>query len=230
MPPAPTAPTALERLRALPRSAPKQARHALLAQGVRERRGGRLLSPCWTTLQARYRFRCADAHEFKAMAANVVHRGSWCPRCAGNARLSLDTYEALAHERGGELLPGQQVVNRHTRLRFRCARGHEFELALQNLGSREDGWCARCALLDWRKAEHAALDALATAAGYRLVSRTITRRAEALRFECPAGHSWRCRSWAFRAGARCAVCFADASIPPAGTTRRRGRNGPNRFV
>ena len=215
-------PDASERLRALSRSACKTTRHALLAQLVRERHGGRLLSTGWDTLQSRYRFRCAKAHSFSASAANVIHRGSWCPACAGNARLSLRTYAALAASRGGELLPGQRVENRRARLRFRCARDHVFELALQNLGAREDGWCARCALIDQREAEYRALSRAATLAGYRLLSPRIRYRKEALLFRCPAGHEWRCRSWAFRTGTRCGVCFAASRPPPS--TIHGGRN------
>ena len=219
-------PDAAERLRALPRSASKTTRHALLAELVRERHGGRLLSTDWDTLQSRYRFRCAKAHGFSASAANVIHRGSWCPACAGNARLSLRTYAALAASRGGALVPGQRVDNRHTRLRFRCARDHVFELALQNLGAREDGWCARCALIDQREAEYRALSRAATLAGYRLLSPKIRYRKEALLFECPAGHEWRCRSWDFRTGTRCGVCFAASGAAPSKVHGERNRKRP----
>lgn len=221
-------PDAAARLRALPKSAPKPERHALLGELVRERHGGRLLSPAWTTLQASYRFRCARGHAFEASAANVVHRGSWCPACAGNARLSIDTYATLAARRGGTLLPGQSVANRYARLRFRCARGHDFALALQNLGEREDGWCARCALIERREREHAALANLATRSGYRLVSPAITRRAEALSFTCPSGHAWRCRAWDFRAGRRCGVCHR-AMLSAGEHGERRGRGGVSGF-
>jgi hypothetical protein len=44
-------------------------------------KGGACLTPVYSGLQARYRFRCGKGHEREAAAAGLLYRGHWCRRC-----------------------------------------------------------------------------------------------------------------------------------------------------
>ena len=213
----------------LPKSAPKIDRHRALVRFAREAHGGELLEARYASAQVPHEWRCRHGHRFRARPANVIHKGSWCPECAGNAPLTLERFDAYARALGGVLLPGQHLVGNDTRLGFRCARGHVFHLHPRTLGDRLDGWCARCALIEARTREHAELVAAARAAGYRVLTPRLEHRKQLVDFVCPAGHAWSCRSHDFRAGTRCGECFRAAAIETRRPGRRR-RGGAGRFT
>ena len=109
---------------------------------VARKRGGECLSREYLGVSASYRWRCAEGHEWNAVAGNVKHR-TWCPVCSGRRPLGLDELVALAREHGGVCL-STIYVNLQTHMRWRCAEGHEWKAvpALIKRGS----WCPVCAL------------------------------------------------------------------------------------
>jgi len=70
---------------------PKCARNQRLTlplfQGLAANRGGKCLSETYVNERTVLRWRCADGHEWEAVAAKIK-RGSWCPRCATIRRRS----------------------------------------------------------------------------------------------------------------------------------------------
>ncbi|MCA8355095.1 helix-turn-helix transcriptional regulator [Burkholderia cepacia] len=56
-------------------------------RAVARNRGGKCLSATYTKLSDRYRFRCAEGHEWETVGYEVT-RGAWCRKCA-NARKSV---------------------------------------------------------------------------------------------------------------------------------------------
>ncbi len=106
-----------------------------------ERRGGKCISSRYISSRIPLRWRCRHGHEWNAMPTNVI-KGSWCPVCAHRKRLTLHEMQALAASRGGKCV-ADQYLNNHTKLRWRCAAGHEWEAAP---GSVKTGqWCPHCA-------------------------------------------------------------------------------------
>lgn len=66
-------------------------------------RGGRCLSESYTNVSMPMKWRCSMGHEWSANA-NRIKNGSWCPRCAGLLRLSIEEMQTTARLRGGECL------------------------------------------------------------------------------------------------------------------------------
>ena len=62
---------------------------------------------------------CAQYHEWKARPADVK-RGEWCPACAGTQKLTLESLQKVAAERGGKLLATAYVDSRSPLL-WECA-------------------------------------------------------------------------------------------------------------
>jgi hypothetical protein len=120
------------------------ARRGSLADlvAVARARGGDCLSREYLGVSASYRWRCAEGHEWNAVAGNVKH-GTWCPVCSGRHALGIDVLDALARERGGVCL-SRVYVNSQTHLRWRCAESHEWEAIPASI--RRGSWCPVCAL------------------------------------------------------------------------------------
>lgn len=50
-------------------------------KNVAKKRGGKLLSKKYGNIGTRYSWICKEGHKWKATAANVIHKNSWCPQC-----------------------------------------------------------------------------------------------------------------------------------------------------
>jgi hypothetical protein len=104
-------------------------------------RGGRCLSPNYLGSRTKLLWRCGQGHRWFAVPGNIK-RGNWCPFCAGNRRLDLKDYQAMAASRGGKCL-SRKYQNNDADLKWRCSKGHEWFAS--GVSVRRGSWCARCA-------------------------------------------------------------------------------------
>lgn len=58
-------------------------------QVLAKNKGGACLSAEYLGMRGDLQFRCAVGHEWKALAHNILHNGSWCPRCAHGEQRSV---------------------------------------------------------------------------------------------------------------------------------------------
>lgn len=112
-------------------------------------RGGELLSTEYVNSRTPLLWRCEKGHLWKSNASNIRSAKSWCPECARQRRKStLEDMHMLARERGGQCL-SDEYISEHVKLKWRCAQGHEFWLAPNNMkrtatGARKPSWCKLC--------------------------------------------------------------------------------------
>ncbi|WP_233869601.1 zinc-ribbon domain-containing protein [Paraburkholderia adhaesiva] len=126
-------------------------------------RGGECLSAHYDNDGSKLRWRCASGHEWM-QTPSKVKRGAWCRECVRPSR-TIDDMQAIAHRRGGECLSGR-YINSATKLRWRCARGHEWEAIPASV--IKGTWCPQCAILDrirarngWKRGRYEATGKLA---------------------------------------------------------------------
>lgn len=116
-----------------------------MLQEIASTRGGRCLSKSYADGKKKLRWQCALGHEWEA-ATNNIRQGSWCPECAkkvrGPKRLGIEVCRQAAYAKGGECLSAE-YVNTDTKLRWRCAEGHEWE-AIPDSVVRRGTWCPKC--------------------------------------------------------------------------------------
>lgn len=170
-------------------------------------RGGECLSTEFVNTNTCLRWRCAEGHEWEARPNHVV-RGTWCPHCAGGRAWTIDEMRGLARARGGTCL-SRRYLGTNTRLRWRCAEGHEWESAPGNV--TQGKWCPHCAgnarltIDDMHRA--------ARARGGECLSKRYVNARTHLRWRCAEGHEWEGQPYHVeQQGTWCPYCAGNASL------------------
>jgi hypothetical protein len=104
--------------------------------------GGECLSTEYHGQRTTLLFRCAHGHEWSASPNNVYHKGSWCPHCSGNAKLSIQDAHEAAAVLGGVCL-SSEYDSVHKPLKWRCANKHEFKASLTSVRTM-GAFCLEC--------------------------------------------------------------------------------------
>jgi hypothetical protein len=197
-------------------------RKSTLAQmrSLARRRGGRCISKRYINSRIPLQWRCRRGHKWNAMPTNVS-KGSWCPVCAHRKRLTLGEMRALAARRGGECV-SDRYVNNETKLRWKCAAGHEWEAAPGLVKSGR--WCPHCAHV--ARLSLSAMAAIAASRGGRCLSTEYVNVETALLWKCEAGHQWKATTASVRGGSWCPLCVHNQRLELKAMQRlARGRGG-----
>lgn len=104
--------------------------------------GGKCLSTNYERSSAKMKWECIKGHIWEA-TPGAIRRGSWCLKCSGHERLSLQEMKLIAQSKGGKCL-SEEYVNAHVKLKWECAVGHIWE-AIPNSVKHRGTWCRRCA-------------------------------------------------------------------------------------
>jgi hypothetical protein len=104
--------------------------------------GGQCLSAIYVNNCNPLKWRCQIGHEWDASLSNVKNHGSWCPKCSGNVRLTIEDIHEIAKQRRGQCL-SQTYENSDAQLRWKCEFGHEWDACLNNV-KYNGTWCPIC--------------------------------------------------------------------------------------
>ena len=168
--------------------------------------GGRCLSDNYETLQTRMEFECAEGHRWETTAV-IVLDGSWCPACRYRPLSRVAQMQEVAREHGGWCLSNEYVAELPG-MRWRCARGHEWNAVPKRL--RRGSWCPTCA--QNQPYTLADMQALAAKHGGTCVSREYLGQDTLLQWACAHGHRFSVRPRCVNRGQWCSECLrADGS-------------------
>lgn len=103
--------------------------------------GGKCLATSYTNNHAQYTWECAKGHTWDA-SYKAVAKGSWCPHCNSNAKLTLSELQTRAAQKGGKCL-ATVYVNARTKYPWECANGHRWEATPDVI--KQGYWCPHCA-------------------------------------------------------------------------------------
>lgn len=183
-----------------------------LRRAARER-GGRLLSRVYVNDNTKLRFRCAQGHEFLATPGKIV-QGRWCRTCGIQRRAemrkapALDRLLEIVRQKQGLVL-SPFYVNSQTRMRFRCAVGHEWEAVPGSI--LQGTWCKRCVDADARRYEATRrevtrrLQRIVRERDGELLSEYVNAHAR-LSVRCARGHVWETTAPSLDEGHWCREC------------------------
>ena len=124
----------------------------------------------------------------------------------------IDELRALAVSRGGHLLTWN-YVNRHTKLRWRCAEGHEW-LAPSSSIKTAGQWCPVCGIRRRARANMSTIEdmrAIAKAKGGEFISEAYLGNAIPHSWRCGKGHEWSARPGNVKWKSWCPVCARQKS-------------------
>lgn len=145
-------------------------------------RGGRCVAPIFPGGDEPIEWECAQGHRFH-VRPRCIRLGQWCPECRKEDTW-LGKVREIAARRGGALLSVRNLWS-HNKLRWRCARGHEWRSTPGNI--LNDRWCPRCA--DTRLGIEL-MQQTARERGGECISRRYVNRKTKLQWECEYGHRW----------------------------------------
>ncbi len=172
---------------------------------IARERGGECLSDSYTNQQTPLLWRCREGHEWRTTSANVIRRRSWCPHCAGNARLTIEAIRPYAAAHGGTLLSGE-YVNSYQPLRWRCRMGHEFTATARLV--QRGRWCSRCRGGPGARYGIERMRAIARDRGGACLSDDFRGARVKLRWRCRRGHAWEAVPNSVLMGTWCPTCAA----------------------
>ncbi len=122
-------------------------------------------------------------------------------------RKDLEELRGVAISRGGSLLSGY-YINNSTKLRWRCADGHEWEATRASV--TRGSWCSICGdkRSGRKRTKHAndEMNALAKAKGGICISGTYINSRSRFRWRCVIGHEWETQASVIMAGHWCPKC------------------------
>jgi hypothetical protein len=144
--------------------------------------GGRCVSRRYVDSTSPLTWECAKGHRFRRLPRSILRGNWWCPTCravAGAVAKAL----AVAEERGGVLV-STRGLTANARLRWRCAKGHEWISKPVSVATGRR-WCRKCNLLGIEQ-----MQALAAERGGKCVSTEYVQVFKHLQWECEKGHRW----------------------------------------
>lgn len=180
----------------------------LVAQREAAQHSGACLSTDYSTSKDPLRWQCSSGHEWEASLSSVRIAGTWCPHCF-RIRQTLDLPSAvrLAASKGGLCL-SESYVDARTKLRWQCARGHQWDATWDSVNNRKS-WCPTCAL-DSRRIRIDDAIKFAESRGGLCLTKNFYSRHQELHWRCNQGHEW-FASWQKMKNRRhwCRHCYWD---------------------
>ena len=152
-----------------------------------KKKGGKCLSKIFKGIFYKHKWICKKRHIWEAVPAGLIHRGSWCPACAGRPPLTLKDCQDYAKKQNGSLL-SNSYKNTITKLRWKCQSGHIWDAAFGNMRSQNQ-WCPKCS----GNTSYTLSDCIDTAKsrGGKLLSKRYVGARSLLLWQCRYGHTWK---------------------------------------
>jgi len=169
-------------------------------QQLAENRGGRCLSDVYVNAHSELLWQCAEGHEWMAVP-NRIQQGAGCPKCSGNARLTIQEMHRLAESRGGKCLSGT-YVNNSTPLLWQCREGHQWKATPGNIGAGH--WCPTCAGKSKPSMHH--IQRIANERGGKCLSHDYVNTSTLMEWQCFDGHQWKANWNSISQGTWCPTC------------------------
>jgi hypothetical protein len=181
-----------------------QRRRVSLAdiQSAAAKLGGRCLSEKRVDATSPLLFECSAGHRWEAKLASI-RAGMWCAQCRYDRRRTpIETMHSYAASHGGQCL-SEAYTSKRQRLRWRCAKGDEWESTATIVKQRT--WCPQCAIERGRTGIDR-MHEIAVERGGRCLSVCYVNAKTRLNWQCAAGHAWEMTPSAAQRGRWCIYC------------------------
>ena len=163
-------------------------------------RGGQCLTRNYKNSKTKINIKCEFGHTWETLQGNLK-KGHWCPFCAGQGKLSLESMNVLAKERKSKCL-SSVYINANSPLKWQCLNDHIWEAPAGRVKS--GAWCLKCSgseklnLVDFHE--------LAENRGGKCLSKEYINANSKLDWQCSFGHIWSARANHIKRGSWCPLC------------------------
>ena len=182
-------------------------------KGIAHSLGGELLSKVYINNNTKMRWRCAEGHEWEAVASSIYNGKTWCRICRmaelgkKNSTPEREIKE-LVESKGGKLIEIIRERGKGIRLSIECKYGHQWDTARLN-HIKEGIWCPKCGFQ--KLAEHfkdsiETFQKIAIDKGGKCLSDVHVNHRHKLRFQCSEGHEWDGWPQSIKRGSWCPEC------------------------
>jgi len=162
-----------------------------------------ILSDKYINAHSKLNVKCDKGHEYKVTWANFS-KGRKCPKCRGKYRTLEEVKEFISQEADGYECLNGTYKNCSTKLKIRCNKGHEYEVAWNSF--QQGRRCAVCANNQSLTIEYIKKIVPTLVKGYKCLSFEYKNAQEKLLFQCDKGHVYECNWNHFNVGTRCPEC------------------------
>ena len=168
-------------------------------------RGGKCLSDKYVNVDTKLKWQCKEGHIWDAIPY-ALKRGQWCPKCFGNAKLSIEEMQKIAKEHGGKCL-SEKYENAVTKLKWQCKEGHVWDAIPASV--KNGYWCPKCG---WKKTADSKrlniqeMQDLAKSRGGICLSKEYVDSHSKLKWQCAEGHIWEAEPGNIKYGQWCRIC------------------------
>jgi len=114
-------------------------------QALAKSKEGKCLSKTYKNEESPMRWQCKEGHEWTTRFGSIKNGGHWCPACSGRQRSTIESCQEIAQSKGGECL-SETYKNAHTKLQWKCSKGHEWKMRPNNVKSGQ--WCPACGRME----------------------------------------------------------------------------------
>jgi hypothetical protein len=108
---------------------------------IAKARGGKCISKKWINSLYKLEWECEFKHQWRA-TPNNIQQGTWCPKCAGRQKLTINDCIQTAKSRNGECL-SISYKNAHQKLTWKCKYGHIWDTSYTSI-KHNKSWCPKC--------------------------------------------------------------------------------------
>jgi hypothetical protein len=168
-------------------------------------KSGKLLSKLYHNNKTKLVWECECGHQWEKRR-NHVKSGQWCLSCNGSHKLTIEEMDQIARERNGLCLSIAYINNR-TKLRWRCAKGREWDAAPDMV--KQGTWCKICSKKESgekRRLKIEEMHYVAKERGGRCLSTEYINNSTKLLWECSSGHNWKANANNIKSGTWCPRC------------------------
>lgn len=153
------------------------------------KRQGFCLSTGYINSYSQLTWQCEQGHTWEA-SADSVKIGRWCSQCLRLQQQAqyLAEIQTMAKARAGECL-SNKYINTKSKLKFRCAHGHEWETSAHITRNAQGSWCPVCQI-EAMRGSLADLQLIAAERGGQCLATVYTTANDKVGWLCARGHVW----------------------------------------
>lgn len=169
-------------------------------RGIAKSRGGICLSKKYINTSIKLKWQCKKRHIWEATPSNII-RGTWCPKCGGSEKLTIEEMKQIAKKNGGKCL-SNKYINAQTKLKWQCEKRHIWEATPNDI--KNGTWCRKCAGCE--KSTIKKMQQIAKKNGGKCLSNEYINAHTKLKWQCEFGHVWVTMPLNIKKGTWCPKC------------------------